>query len=41
MMLIGKHFDDATVLRVAHAYEQAVEGFPTPAAQATPTPRPS
>lgn len=30
MMIIGKHFDDATVLRVAHAFEQAVGGFPTP-----------
>lgn len=32
LMIIGKHFDDATVLRVAHAYEQAVGGFPTPQA---------
>ncbi|MFI5612752.1 amidase [Amycolatopsis sp. NPDC051903] len=31
MMIIGKRFDDATVLRVAHAYEQAVGGFPAPA----------
>jgi amidase len=31
MMIIGKHFDDATVLRVAHTFEQAVGGFPTPA----------
>lgn len=30
MMIIGKHFDDATVLRVAHAFEQAVAGFPAP-----------
>jgi amidase len=30
MMIIGRHFDDATVLRVAHAFEQAVGGFPTP-----------
>jgi amidase len=30
MMLIGEHFDDATVLRVAHTFEQAVGGFPTP-----------
>ena len=28
MMIIGKHFDDATVLRVAHTFEQAVGGFP-------------
>ncbi|GAA3072675.1 amidase [Pseudonocardia yunnanensis] len=30
MMIIGKHFDDATVLRVAHTFEQAVGGFPAP-----------
>lgn len=30
MMIVGKRFDDATVLRVAHAYEQAVGGFPAP-----------
>ncbi|GEL17893.1 amidase [Pseudonocardia asaccharolytica] len=30
MMIIGKHFDDATTLRVAHTFEQAVGGFPTP-----------
>ncbi|MDV3124250.1 amidase [Mycobacterium sp. 21AC1] len=29
MMIVGRHFDDATVLRVAHAFEQAVGGFPT------------
>jgi amidase len=32
LMIIGKHFDDATVLRVAHTFEQAVGGFPTPSA---------
>jgi amidase len=32
MMIIGKHFDDATVLRVAHTFEKAVGGFPTPQA---------
>jgi amidase len=32
MMIIGKHFDDATVLRVAHTFEQAVGGFPSPRA---------
>ncbi|MCD2197549.1 amidase [Actinomycetospora endophytica] len=32
MMLVGRQFDDATVLRAAHAYEQAVGGFPAPAA---------
>lgn len=30
MMIIGKHFDDATVLRVGHSFEQLVGGFPTP-----------
>ncbi|OZF31266.1 amidase [Rhodococcus sp. 14-2496-1d] len=30
MMIVGKHFDDATVLRVGHAFEQLVGGFPTP-----------
>jgi amidase len=30
MMIVGKHFDDATVLRVAHTFEQAVGGFPSP-----------
>lgn len=30
MMIVGRHFDDATVLRVAHTYERAVGGFPTP-----------
>lgn len=34
MMVIGKRYDDATVLRVAHAYEQAVGGFPAPPARA-------
>jgi len=29
-MIIGRHFDDATVLRVAHTFEQAVGGFPAP-----------
>ncbi|WP_300007854.1 amidase [Pseudonocardia sp.] len=30
MMIIGRQFDDATVLRVANTFEQAVGGFPTP-----------
>jgi amidase len=30
MMIIGKRFDDATVLRVANTFEQAVGGFPAP-----------
>jgi amidase len=32
MMIIGKRFDDATCLRVAHAYERLVGGFPSPPA---------
>jgi amidase len=32
MMIIGRRFADATVLRVAHAFEQLVGGFPAPAA---------
>jgi amidase len=34
MMIIGKHFADATCLRVAHAFEQLSGGFPTPPARA-------
>ena len=30
MMIVGRHFDDATVLRVAHHFEQSVGGFPAP-----------
>jgi amidase len=30
MMIVGRHFDDATCLRIAHAFEQAVGGFPAP-----------
>jgi amidase len=30
MMIVGRHFDDATVLRVAAAYEHAVGGFRPP-----------
>lgn len=30
LMLTGRRWDDATVLRAAHAYEQAVGGFPAP-----------
>jgi amidase len=30
MMIIGRHFADADVLRVAHTFEQAVGGFPAP-----------
>ncbi len=31
MMIVGRQFDDATVLRAARAFEQAVGGFPAPA----------
>lgn len=31
MMIIGKHFDDATVLKVGHSFEKLIGGFPTPA----------
>ena len=34
MMIIGKQWDDSTVLRVAHTFEQAVGGFPVPATAA-------
>jgi Asp-tRNAAsn/Glu-tRNAGln amidotransferase A subunit and related amidases len=38
LQIVGKHFDDATVLRVAHTFEQAVGGFPTPqSATGSPT----
>src|SRR3954469_11613619 len=30
MMLAGRRFEDTTCLKVAHAYEQLVGGFPTP-----------
>jgi amidase len=30
MMIVGRHFGDATCLRVARAYEDAVGGFPVP-----------
>jgi amidase len=33
LMVIGKKFDDATVLRVAHALENAVGGFPLPTSE--------
>jgi amidase len=38
LMIIGRRFDDATVLRVAHTYEQAVGGFPAPPALTAPHP---
>ncbi|RFU21356.1 amidase [Geodermatophilus marinus] len=34
MMLVGRRFEDATCLRVAHAFEQLVGGFPRPADRA-------
>jgi amidase len=30
LMIVGRHFDDATCLRAAHAFETAVGGFPSP-----------
>lgn len=30
LMIVGRRFDDATVLQVAHAFENAVGGFPAP-----------
>jgi amidase len=30
LMIVGRHFDDATCLRVAQAYETALGGFPAP-----------
>jgi amidase len=33
MMIIGKRWDDATCLRVAHAFEQLSGGFPRPPAR--------
>lgn len=35
LMIVGRRFDDATVLRVAHTFEQALGGFPAPAAATT------
>jgi amidase len=37
MMVVGRHFDDATVLRAAHAYEQARGEFTSPARKALAT----
>ncbi|MCF7548577.1 amidase [Pseudonocardia sp. WMMC193] len=36
MMLVGRRFDDATVLRAAHAYEETFGGFPVPGPVAAP-----
>ena len=33
MMLVGRRFEDSTCLRVGHAFEQLVGGFPHPAAR--------
>jgi amidase len=38
MMIVGRHFEDATVLRVAHTFEQAVGGFPAPQAATAGSP---
>ncbi|WP_027929238.1 amidase [Amycolatopsis thermoflava] len=35
LMIIGRRFDDATVLRVAHTHEQVTGGFPAPPVTAT------
>jgi amidase len=40
LMIVGRHFDDATCLRVAHTLEQVVGGFPTPPVSATAGSRP-
>jgi amidase len=37
MMLVGRHNDDATVLRAAHAYEEARGELPAPGAKALAT----
>jgi amidase len=29
-MLVGRRFEDTTCLKVAHAFEQLVGGFPSP-----------
>ena len=34
MMLVGRHFDDATVLRAGHAYEQLRGAIAEPQLQA-------
>ncbi len=34
MMIIGKHFDDATVLKVGHTFETLQGGFPAPSTSA-------
>ena len=38
LMIVGRQFGDATCLRVAHAYESAVGGFPAPAGGRTAAP---
>jgi amidase len=35
MMITGRHFDDATVLRVGRAFEKLRGAFPTPAERAS------
>ncbi len=35
LMIVGRHFDDRTCLRVADAFETAVGGFPSPPVAAT------
>ena len=41
LMIVGRHFGDATCLRAARALEQAVGGFPTPPRPAAQPPDPS
>ncbi len=41
MMIIGRQFADATVLRVAHTFEQAVGGFPAPRTASVPSAAPA
>src|SRR2546430_15120341 len=36
MMIVGKRFDDATCLRVAHAFARLSRGFPAPPAPPPP-----
>jgi amidase len=34
-MIVGRRFEDATCLRVAHAFESLCGGFPAPPGSAT------
>ncbi|MEY2533686.1 MAG: hypothetical protein QOF29_1596, partial [bacterium] len=37
MMLVGRHNDDATVLRAGHAYEESRGDLPSPRGEALAT----